>query len=71
MNAIVASVAGTVGAVLLRMIMGLISERFIRQAVIMALEKLVKMSATEEDDKLLQLAKESWAAPVEPPKPAA
>lgn len=49
-----------IGRVLLQMLLALVTEKFIKQAVIMGLEKLVKLTETEEDDKLLKAAEEVW-----------
>lgn len=38
----------------------LITEAFLKKIIIIALEKLVKKTETDVDDKILQLAKEAW-----------
>lgn len=49
-----------VGAVLLKMAMGLLTEAFIKKAVVIGLEKLVKKTENQEDDRLLSEAKKAW-----------
>lgn len=40
--------------------MSLLTEAFIKRALIVALEKLAKKTQTDTDDKLVQAAKETW-----------
>ena len=51
-----------VWGVLSRMLIGLLSEAFIKKAMIIGLEHLVKKTETKEDDELLAAAKKAWNA---------
>lgn len=62
MQAIGVAVVSAVGGVLVKMLLGLASEKFIKQAIIMGLERLVKLTETKEDDELLLAAKQIWEA---------
>lgn len=43
--------------------MSLLTEAFIKRALVVALEKLAKKTKTDTDDKLVQAAKETWGIP--------
>ena len=49
-----------VGVSLANLGAALITEAFLKKIIIIALEKLVKKTETDVDDKILQLAKEAW-----------
>jgi hypothetical protein len=49
-----------VGSAIVGMLSSLISERFIKFAVIKGLEVLVKKTKTKTDDQLLEQAKKEW-----------
>jgi hypothetical protein len=53
-------VGATLGGVLVKMAAQLVTEAFLKRAIISGLEAAVKRSETEEDDKLLKAAKEAW-----------
>lgn len=50
----------TVGRILAGMLISLLTETFVRQALIVLLEKLVVKTESDIDDRLLKLAKEAW-----------
>lgn len=50
----------TVLSVLGSLLTSLMTERFLKQALVIGLEKLVKRTATDADDKLLQEARKEW-----------
>ena len=50
-----------VGSTLLSMAMSLVTKKFIKKIIIAALEKLVKATKDDTDDKLLAAAKEAWS----------
>jgi hypothetical protein len=50
----------TAGAALLSLASSLVTETFLKHAIIIGLEKVVKRTETDADDKLLQLAKKEW-----------
>lgn len=49
-----------VGSTLLSMAMSLVTKKFVKKVIIAALEKLVKATKDDTDDKLLAAAKEAW-----------
>ena len=53
--------AKMLGSTLLSMAMSLVTKTFVRKIIITALEKLVKSTKDEWDDKLLAAAKEAWS----------
>lgn len=53
-------VGATLGGVLVKMAAQLVTEAFLKRAIVSALEAAVKKSETPEDDKLLQEAKKAW-----------
>lgn len=53
-------VSRTVLQSLISMGAALLTETFLKQALVVGLEKLVKRTATDADDKLLAAAKKSW-----------
>ena len=60
MNAVVAGLLGALGTAALKMLTALITEAFIKKAVVIALEKLVVRTASDADDRLLREAKKAW-----------
>lgn len=52
----------TAGSALLSLASSLVTEAFLKRAIIIGLEKLVARTETDADDKLLKLAKEEWDA---------
>lgn len=61
---------GTVVTTLAGLLMKLLAEPFLKKAIIIGLEHLVKMTETEADDQLLTAAKEAWGEkPVAPAEP--
>lgn len=61
MPMILPMLAKMLGSTLLSMAMSLVTKTFIRKIIITALEKLVKSTKDEWDDKLLAAAKEAWS----------
>lgn len=55
-----ASLVGVLGKIGISLLMSLLTETFLKQALILGLEKLVKLTASDLDDKLLQAAEEAW-----------
>ena len=60
MPVILPMLAKVLGSTLLSMAMSLVTKKFIRKLIYAALEKLVKSTKDEWDDKLLAAAKEAW-----------
>ena len=54
------SVLGTVGAVVVKMLMQLLTESFLRKAVVLGLERLANLTETDVDNQLVRAAKEAW-----------
>lgn len=60
------------GKVLLSMMTSLVTESFMKKAIILGLEKLARRSSSDLDDRLLAAAKEAWGeAPAQPEPPKA
>lgn len=55
-----ANIGLTLGKVGLSLLMSLLTETFIKKALIAALEQLVKKTQSDLDDKLLAAAKDAW-----------
>lgn len=55
-----APIIGTLGSVLLSMLMSLLTEKFMKKALIAGLEALAKKTENEVDDKVVAAAKEAW-----------
>lgn len=55
-------ILATLGTVALHMLTSLVTEAFLKKAVIAVLEKLVARTESDVDDKLLQAAKEAWSS---------
>lgn len=53
-------ILSTLGAVGLHLLTSLVTEAFLKKALIIGLEKLVKKTSNEIDDKLLAAAEEAW-----------
>jgi hypothetical protein len=53
-------VLAIVGKILLSLVTSLLTETFIKKAVVLTLEKLAARTQTDADDKLLKAAKEAW-----------
>lgn len=53
-------ILSSLGAIGMHMLMSLLSEVFLKKALIIGLEKLVKKTESDADDKLLEAAKEAW-----------
>ena len=53
-------VIGTLGHVLVSMLMSLMTETFLKKAIIYGLEKLVNLTETDVDNRLLAAAEEAW-----------
>ena len=54
------AIAATLGTIAMSMLTQLLTKTFIRKLVVVLLEKLVKRTETDIDDKLLEAAKKSW-----------
>jgi hypothetical protein len=55
-----ANIGLTLGKVGISLLMSLLTETFIKKALIAALEQLVKKTQSDLDDRLLSAAKEAW-----------
>lgn len=60
MPAILLTVLSTLGTTLLALLTSLVSETFLKKAIILGLEKLVSKTESDLDDQLLKAAKEAW-----------
>lgn len=56
----IAAIGGIAGKVVVSMITSLLTETFLRKTIIYMLERLVKKTASDLDDKLLLAAKTEW-----------
>lgn len=65
MPALIPILTKMLGSTLLSMAMSLLTKNFVRKLIIIALEKLVKVTKDEWDDKLLAAAKEAWSEKAE------
>lgn len=63
MPAVFTTLMKVLGSTLMSMLTALITEKFLKRLLIQALESLVKKTATEADDKLLQDMKAEWDPP--------
>lgn len=57
---IAATLLATLGKIGLSMLMSLLTEGVLKKAIVVALEHLSKRTATDEDDKLVQIIKDAW-----------
>ncbi len=53
-------IAGIAGKLAMSLLMSLLTESFLKKALIIGLEKVVKLTASDVDDKLLKAAEEAW-----------
>ena len=60
MQAIVLGHIAAVGKVLVNLVAQLATQQFVKDAVVIGLEKLVKKTESDVDDRLLNAAKKSW-----------
>lgn len=60
MQAIVLGLIAAVGKVLVNLVAQLATQQFVKDAVVIGLEKLVKKTESDVDDRLLNAAKKSW-----------
>jgi hypothetical protein len=60
MPVVVMSLLKVLGSVLMSLFTALMTEAFLKKALVMGLEKLVKKTASDTDDKLLAEAKKAW-----------
>jgi len=60
MPAIILTLFSVLGKVLMQLGTSLLTEKVLKKAIIFALESVAKRTATDIDDKLLQIAKEQW-----------
>lgn len=60
MPIILTTILSTLGTVALHMLTSLVTETFLKKAVIAILEKVVARTANTTDDQILQAAKEAW-----------
>ena len=63
------AVLSALGKVLLSMLTSLLTEKFLKRSIILALEKISAKTKSDVDDQLLKYAKEAWA-PGEDASPA-
>lgn len=62
-------VLAAAGSTVVKMLLQLLTEKFLREAIIVALEKLVALTETDVDNQLLEAAKAAWSVPEIPPTP--
>lgn len=55
-----AQLGALVGGVLLNMLMGLLTEKFLKKLIISALQYIVSKTETDVDNQLLKAAEEAW-----------
>lgn len=55
-----ATILATLGGIGMHMLMSLMTETFLKKALIIGLEKLAAKTATDSDDKLVAAAKDAW-----------
>jgi hypothetical protein len=60
MQALLLPVLKVLGSVLMGLFTALMSEAFLKKALVLGLEKLVKRTESDIDDKLLVEAKKAW-----------
>lgn len=60
MHPVIALVLGAVGKTLLSLLTALLTEKFLKKAIIASLEKLVDKTQSDFDNRLLAAAKEAW-----------
>ena len=60
MSNVLMSMVATLGAALIHMLSQLLTENFLKRAIVIGLEKLVSRTESAEDDKLVQAVKEAW-----------
>lgn len=53
-------VLAVLGKIAMSLLMSLMTEAFLKKALLVGLEKLVKRTESDADDKLLEAAKEAW-----------
>lgn len=53
-------ILGTLLKILISMLTSLLTEAFLKEVIVDALAKVVKLTATDLDDKLLDAAKKAW-----------
>lgn len=53
-------IVGILGKIGMQLLMSLMTEAFLKRAVLIGLEKLVKRTESDADDQLLAAAKEAW-----------
>jgi hypothetical protein len=64
-----APVLAAAGSTVVKMLLQLLTEKFLREAIIVALEKLVVLTETDVDNQLLEAAKAAWSVPEAPSAP--
>ena len=57
---VLTALGAALGKTLLHLLTSLMTEKFFKTAIVAGLEKLVKRTQNDLDDKLLQAAKEAW-----------
>lgn len=60
MPVVLTTILGTLGKVAVSMLMSLLTEKFLKAAVVVALEKVVSRTKDDWDNKLLEDAKKAW-----------
>lgn len=63
MPAWLAPLLSTLGTTLISMLASLLTEKFLKKAAIVALEKIAASTETDVDNKLLEAAVEAWKEP--------
>jgi hypothetical protein len=60
MPAILLTILAALSHALIQMLMSLLTEDFLKKAIVYGLDKLVKLTESDLDDKVLSAAKEAW-----------
>lgn len=68
MHPIIAVVLATLGKTVLSLLTALLTEKFLKKAIIASLEKLVDKTQSDFDNQLLAAAKEAWEESPSVPK---
>lgn len=60
MTPLIATIVGTLGSVLVKMLMQLLTEKFLKEVIVHGLEAVARTTANTVDDDLVKAAKEAW-----------
>lgn len=60
MHPVIATILGALGKTLLGLLTSLLTEKFLKKAIIAGLEQIVNKTQSDFDNQLLAAAKEAW-----------